>query len=189
MTGVWIASTSWAIHHRLTSLPNIQTVGTIIAFTDRTQTLDLLTPYTRELFIKLSEENAKMSPPEAKSGNPDNPCPQCWNLSTANISLVTDPAVKNTGFSVYAAIYSVAQALHNLLGCNSTACMQGSETKIYPWKVIYLFSFFCYECDCRGFGIKIVFLTTLKLNNEIFFAAVGGFKEYVCRHKWHTFRI
>ncbi len=156
MTGVWIASTSWAIHHQLTHLPNIQTVGTIIAFTDKTQTLDLLTPYTQELFMKLSEENAKTYP-KAKSGNPDNPCPQCWNFSAANISLVEDPAVKSTAFSVYAAIYSVAQALHNLLGCNSTACVQRSETKIYPWKVIYLFSFVCYKCDCRGFGIKITF--------------------------------
>ena len=144
VTAVWIASTSWAINHRLTSLPNIQSVGTIIGFIDKTQTLDLLPAYTHELLTKLSEERAKTSPPAPKSkGNPDNPCPQCWNLSPANISLVTDPSVKRTAFSVYAAIYSVAQALHNLLGCNSTACMQGPETKIYPWKVISFF-FFCY---------------------------------------------
>ncbi|XP_038553547.1 taste receptor type 1 member 3 [Micropterus salmoides] len=134
VTGVWIASTSWALSQQLTSLPNIETIGTIIAFTVKTQTVDLLPAYTEELFIKLSEE--KMSPPAPQSGNPVDPCPQCWNLSSANISLVTNPAVKRTAFSVYAAIYAVAQALHNMLGCNSTACMQGSETKIYPWKLL-----------------------------------------------------
>ncbi|KAI3369945.1 hypothetical protein L3Q82_024752 [Scortum barcoo] len=136
MSGVWITSTSWAMHRRLTSLPNIQTVGTILAFTDRTQTLDLLTPYTQELLTKLRKENAEKSPPKEKSSSPDNPCPQCWNLSPDNISLVEDPEVKNYAFSVYAAIYSVAKALHNLLGCNSTTCMQGHETKIYPWKLV-----------------------------------------------------
>lgn len=136
MSGVWIASTSWAMHQRVTSLPGIQTVGTILAFTKRTQTLDLLTPYTKELLTNLMEVNAKMPPPKQKSGNPDNPCPQCWNLSPANVSLVEDPAVVRSAFSVYAAIYSVAKALHYMMGCNSTTCMQGPETKIYPWKLV-----------------------------------------------------
>lgn len=100
-----------------------------------TQSLDLLTNYTQELLIKLSEENVLTSPPVPTSDSPINPCSQCWNLSPANISLVTEPAVQRTAFSVYAAVYSVAQALHNMLGCNSVACMLGPETKIYPWKV------------------------------------------------------
>ncbi|XP_070703451.1 taste receptor type 1 member 3 [Pempheris klunzingeri] len=136
VTLVWIASTSWAIHYQLTSLPNIQKVGTIIAFTDETQTLDLLPAYTQELLNKLSEERVNMSPPAPTSVNPNDPCPQCWNLSPANISLVEEPAVKRTAFSVYAAIYSVAQALHDMLECNSTVCVHNSETKIYPWKLL-----------------------------------------------------
>ncbi|XP_039654326.1 taste receptor type 1 member 3 [Perca fluviatilis] len=134
VTAVWIASTSWVLNDQVALLPNIQSIGTIIGFLNKVKTVDLLTQYTQELFTKMSEERANMSPSTPKV-NPDNPCPQCWNLSTANITLVTNDAVKRTAFSVYAAIYSVAQALHNLLGCNSTACMQGSDTKIYPWKL------------------------------------------------------
>uniref|UniRef100_A0A3P8S018 Taste receptor type 1 member 3 n=1 Tax=Amphiprion percula TaxID=161767 RepID=A0A3P8S018_AMPPE len=133
VTGVWVASTSWAIHNRLTLLNNIQNVGTIIAFIDKTQILDLLTDYTEELFLKLSQERANVPPPAT---NPANPCPQCWNLSSANISLVTDPAVNRTAFGVYAAVYSAAQALHNLLECNATACKWDPGTKIYPWKLL-----------------------------------------------------
>ncbi|XP_026205130.1 taste receptor type 1 member 3 [Anabas testudineus] len=136
VTGVWIASTSWSLHNRLTSLPNIKSVGTIIGFADRTRPLDLLTAYAQELFSKISEQGAKMSFPQPNSGNPVNPCPQCRNLSLANMSLITDPAVQRTAFSVYAAIYTAAQALHNMLGCNSTACMWGTDTKIYPWKLL-----------------------------------------------------
>lgn len=136
MSGVWIGSTSWSIHNRLTGLPNISNVGTIIAFTDRTQTLDLLEAYTKKLFNKLGEERKKASPKIPEHNNPHDPCPQCWNLSFENISLVTDPAVQRGAFSVYAAIYSVAQALHNLLGCNSTVCALLPETKIYPWRLL-----------------------------------------------------
>uniref|UniRef100_A0A671VZM8 Taste receptor type 1 member 3 n=1 Tax=Sparus aurata TaxID=8175 RepID=A0A671VZM8_SPAAU len=129
VTGVWIGSTSWSIHTQITSIPDIQKVGTIIGFTDRTQTLDMLTNYTRELFSKLSEDR---SPPP----DPLNPCPQCWSFSSKNITLVTKPVLQRTAFSVYAAIYSVAQALHNLLGCSATACERGPDTKIYPWKLL-----------------------------------------------------
>ncbi|XP_034388123.1 taste receptor type 1 member 3 [Cyclopterus lumpus] len=137
VTAVWIGSTGWIVSTLLTTLPNIQTVGTIIGFKDKTQNLDLLTAYTQELFTKLSEERAKTTVPAQKStGFPDNPCAQCRNLSPANISTVMGSGVKHTAFSVYAAIYSVAQALHNLLGCNSTACVQGPKTKILPWKLL-----------------------------------------------------
>ncbi|XP_003973391.2 taste receptor type 1 member 3 [Takifugu rubripes] len=134
LKGVWISSTSWGIHNQVTSLPNIQSVGTILAFTDVTQNVDLLDAYTHALLTKLSEERADSPPPAQISGNPSNPCPNCWKLSPANISLVTAPVVQRSAFSVYAAIYSVAQALHNLLQCNSTACKK--PVKIYPWKLL-----------------------------------------------------
>ncbi|KAK2861944.1 hypothetical protein Q5P01_001477 [Channa striata] len=136
VTGVWVASTSWAINNRLTSLPNIKNVGTIIGFIDKTQPLDLLTDYTQELFTKMSEERKTEPTPAPGSENAVNPCPLCWNLSLANMSLVTDPAVQHTAYSVYAATYAAAQALHNLLGCTSIACVWRSDTKIYPWKLL-----------------------------------------------------
>lgn len=135
LTGVWIASSSWAVSNQIISLPDIKKIGTVIGFINKLDTLDLLTPYTQELFTKLSEERANMPPQEQKPGNPDNPCPQCWNLSPANISLVTDSAVQRVAFSVYAAVYSAAQALHKMLECTSIACNWESNTKIYPWKV------------------------------------------------------
>ncbi|KAM4588361.1 taste receptor type 1 member 3 [Odontesthes bonariensis] len=139
LTGVWLASTSWSISKRVTSLPNIHKIGTIIGFIDKTDTLDLLTPYINVLFQKLSEERANTSPPALKPGNPSNPCSQCWNLSPGNISLVTNPAVIRTAFSVYAAVYTAAQALHNLLECSSVACKWEPNTKVYPWKLLEVF--------------------------------------------------
>ncbi|RVE73298.1 hypothetical protein OJAV_G00046520 [Oryzias javanicus] len=135
LTGVWIASSSWAIDDRIYSLPGIETIGTVIGFIDETETLDQLKPFTVALFQKLSEERTSSLPSE-KFEDPYNPCPECRDLSLENISLVEDETVRTTAFSVYAAVYTVAQALHQLLECNSIACKWDSSTKLYPWKLL-----------------------------------------------------
>ncbi|XP_076607442.1 taste receptor type 1 member 3 [Chaetodon auriga] len=197
VTGVWIATTSWAIHSGVTSLPSINNIGTILAFTDKLQTLDQLTAYTKVL-LKLSEKSAKKSPPASITDDPLNPCPQCWNLSPANISLVTEPSVQRTAFSVYAAVYSVAQALHNLLGCNSTACKMGPETKIYPWKLLDVLkntsvdingTRFVYDSDGNpNIGYNLV--QWVWEGKDLNFRDVGSFNKELLINKslfkWHT---
>lgn len=137
MTAVWIASTSWSLHYRLTSLPGMESVGSVIGFTDKTQNLDQLLPYVQELFSRISEERQRTEqrPPQAAALR--NPCPQCRFLSPANISAVMNTAVQRSAFGVYAAVFIVAEALHKLLDCNSTACVWEPDTKIYPWEVSY----------------------------------------------------
>ncbi|KAM4582727.1 taste receptor type 1 member 3 [Fundulus diaphanus] len=136
LTGVWIASSSWAIQNQLITLPNIKNVGTIIGFVDKLDTLDLLTNYTEALFTKMSQERENKHNPVQTSGYPDNPCPQCWNLSPANVTLVNDRGVRRLGFAVYSAVYSAAQAIRTLLECDSAACKWEPNKKIYPWKLL-----------------------------------------------------
>ncbi|XP_030634149.1 LOW QUALITY PROTEIN: taste receptor type 1 member 3 [Chanos chanos] len=139
MTGIWVASTAWALHNSMTALPNIHTVGTILAFADMTQRLGHFSSYMRELFTKIEEERLQSQSTEqvAESSPLDNPCPDCWQLSPDNMSLVEVPMVQRTAFSVYAAIYSIAQALHDMLGCNTTSCpAKTKHTKIYPWQLL-----------------------------------------------------
>uniref|UniRef100_A0AAV2M3K2 Taste receptor type 1 member 3 n=2 Tax=Knipowitschia caucasica TaxID=637954 RepID=A0AAV2M3K2_KNICA len=131
ITGVWIASTSWA--NRVFEIPGIQSIGTVIGFTDKMESVDLLVEYAQVLFMKISKENLK--PTQQEQSESHNPCPQCWNLSVANISLMEQVGVKQAAFSVYAALYSVAEALHKLLLCDDKACDWKPETKVYPWKV------------------------------------------------------
>ncbi|XP_046881122.1 taste receptor type 1 member 3 [Hypomesus transpacificus] len=142
MTGVWVASTAWALHKAVSSLPGINTVGTILAFTDEIEPVALLTNYTQEFLWKFSEERATQASPSLDSETTSdmqsfsNPCPECWSLSVANLSIVTDNQVQKAAFSVYAAVYSVAHGLHKMLGCNSTKCQWNTQTKIYPWKLL-----------------------------------------------------
>lgn len=140
MTGVWVASTTWAVHSRIITLPGIETVGTVLGFTDMTQPVSLITPYTHELFTKIETERLKkqITAPQANVSPLDNPCPGCWNLSPANVSIVDTELIRRTAFSVYSAVYGVAQALHNMLGCSVSKCSKHPKnTKIYPWQVCF----------------------------------------------------
>lgn len=168
MTGVWIASSSWAISDKVYSLPNIDSIGTVIGFIDETETLELLSPFTEVLFKKIHEAS-----PTEKPEDPYNPCPECWSLSPANVSLVKEESVQRTAFSVYAAVYTVAHALHKLLECNSAACKWSSSTRLYPWKVLefFLFLFSLYTCadfDCDLFDYYVIMLRPTFQSNLVF---------------------
>lgn len=136
MTGVWVASTAWALNDGVSSLPGINTIGTVLAFADITRPLDLFTPYVRELFTKIEKEGTNLP----LSVSPlDNPCPACSQVTQANVSMVEINLVQRSAFSVYTAVYCVAHALHDLLGCNSSNCAVDPKTeKVYPWQVISL---------------------------------------------------
>lgn len=138
MTGVWLASTAWAVHSSIVTLPGIQTIGTVLGFTDMTQSISLLSPYVRQLFTNMEEERLKMqlTQPDADVSPLENPCPGCWSLSPANVSIVETELVQRTAFSVYSAVYSVAYALHDMLGCNASMCTEAyKKENIYPWQV------------------------------------------------------
>lgn len=141
MTGVWVASTAWALNDGVSSLPGINTIGTVLAFADITRPLDLFTPYVRELFTKIEKERQALS--LLQSGTPisplDNPCPACSQVTRTNASMVEINLVQRSAFSVYTAVYCVAHALHDLLGCNANNCAVDPRTqKVYPWQVILL---------------------------------------------------
>ncbi|KAG9352932.1 hypothetical protein JZ751_017508 [Albula glossodonta] len=172
MTAVWIGSTSWALHKEITTLPDIQNVGTILVFADMTQELVLLNEYAKELFSKLGKEReVRMRQSEAPSNttaSPSlfNPCPMCSDLSSDNISIINNPFCQHTASSVYGAVYSVAHAMHRLLECNSTMCRKRADHNVYPWQVptstcssncepgqvhrVKGFHSCCFDCiDCR----------------------------------------
>ena len=134
MTAVWIASTAWALDSTLTNMDNIHTIGTVIGLADNTGALPLFASYAEELFTKISQT---IDDPQAMQGptHSKDPCPQCGNLSPANMSLATNNYIQHSGFSVYAAVYTAAHALHTLLNCGVSNCTWTEDTKVYPWKV------------------------------------------------------
>ncbi|KAG7280540.1 hypothetical protein CRUP_022070 [Coryphaenoides rupestris] len=93
MTAVWIASTAWALNSRVSDLPDIHTIGTVIGLTDSTQELPLFISYARELFTKISQETQEDSEGAPGHTHPQNPCPeydiQCKKCPKGQWSLVS----------------------------------------------------------------------------------------------------
>uniref|UniRef100_A0A673IYA0 Taste receptor type 1 member 3 n=1 Tax=Sinocyclocheilus rhinocerous TaxID=307959 RepID=A0A673IYA0_9TELE len=136
MTGVWVASTAWALNELVSTLPGINSIGTVLAFADITRPLDLFTPYIRELFTKMEGTQIPQQP-DTEISPLDNPCTRCSYLSQANVSMVEIKLVQRSVFSVYTAVYCVAHALHDLLGCNATHCALNPKTdNVYPWQLL-----------------------------------------------------
>lgn len=136
ITAVWVASTGWSLNDGVFTLPGINSIGTVLAFADITRPLRLFSPYIHELLKKMEETQIPQEP-DTEISPLDNPCPSCSYLSQANMSMVEVKLVQRSAFSVYTAIYCVAYALHDLLGCNATSCALNPKTdKVYPWQVI-----------------------------------------------------
>ncbi|KAL6464954.1 hypothetical protein MHYP_G00272710 [Metynnis hypsauchen] len=202
MTAVWVASTAWALNSDLITLPGIETIGTVLAFADMTQPVSLLSPYVQVLFAKLEKERLQQGTPQPSSSSTsplDNPCPECWNLSSLNASIVDTELVQRTAFSVYAAIYSVAHALHDTLGCSASKCSRHPRSnRIYPWQVLpklqkvsLTLNGAHIEFDVQGnpsIGYDLV--VWIFQNNTVTFRDIGTFIRNITINKqsipWHT---
>ncbi|KAJ8400732.1 hypothetical protein AAFF_G00395010 [Aldrovandia affinis] len=203
MRAVWVGSTSWALHYQVTSLPNINTVGTMVVFADMTQKLDLLEDYAKELFSKLGKKReVRMQqdspPPNTTKSSLFDPCPVCWNLSPDNISIMMTPLLQLTASSVYTAVYSVAHAMHRLLECNSTTCHKRADHNIYPWQLLEELKEISFEVggeqftfDNKGnpnFGYFVK--TWYWQKDNVTFQNIGDFYQNLTINetliKWHT---
>ncbi|XP_026873307.2 taste receptor type 1 member 3 [Electrophorus electricus] len=201
LTAVWVATTSWALYSDLNQLPGMGSVGTVLAFSDITQPLSLLSPYVRELFSRMQEERLQQSQRQTDPNiSPlDNPCLGCWDLSPENASIVDTVLVQRTAFSVYAAIYTLAYALHHTLGCNETRCSRHPKRdKIYPWQLLEKLQNISLNLN----GTKLDFdqmgnpdigydiLVWVFGNHTITFQNIGNFNQIITINKdlikWHT---
>ncbi|XP_048879134.1 taste receptor type 1 member 3 [Brienomyrus brachyistius] len=154
MVAVWVASSAWSLDNLVYELPNINRIGTVLGFTENTQMLTSLTSYARVLLTRLGKERGNGLRIESdKSGysHLEDPCPDCWNLSQDNISIVTQPVVQRKAFSVYLAVYSAAHALHQVLGCNTTSCQKGADSKVYPWQLLEVLKNMSFEIKGQQF--------------------------------------
>nr|XP_006642093.1 PREDICTED: taste receptor type 1 member 3 [Lepisosteus oculatus] len=143
MKAVWIGSTAWALSEDITTIPGIQTVGTLLVFSNKNTQLSHFEIYAQQLFTLLEQERLQansLDPPTSPSATETEfplpePCPDCWNLSQANMTMIREPQLQRTAFSVYSSVYSVAHALHQLLGCSATLCRR-KDAEFFSWQVL-----------------------------------------------------
>ncbi|XP_039612141.1 taste receptor type 1 member 3 isoform X1 [Polypterus senegalus] len=138
MKKVWVASSGWSIYQDVSLLPNIQTVGTVLGFIYKGVQLGRFELYVQKLYKQLKMEQKSSWSNDSSLlaeyfGVSGQVCPEC--VCSFNLSVLSQPLVKLTAFTVYAAVLSVAHALHRLLDCSATRC-KGVEQQFYSWQLL-----------------------------------------------------
>lgn len=130
---VWIGTEAWMLSDIAASIPNIQSIGTVLGFVMRTGTVPGFQEYVAELFSSVEQEEfcrkSRQLSRLMKAEVLDTHCQQCDRVTLGDIW----PMLRVTTVQpVYVAVYSVAHALHRALGCTSKGC---PKTPVRSWQV------------------------------------------------------
>lgn len=129
---VWIAGEVWSMNKQLPNEPGIGNIGHIFGITEKQVSFPGF-----EQFIYTGQ--SKSSVKYLKNGQTNSPQPEekkC-NQDCYNCSLLSPEEILNENptfsFPIYAAIYTIANALHNVLQCDANRC--NKNIPVYPFMV------------------------------------------------------
>uniref|UniRef100_W5MB22 Delta-1-pyrroline-5-carboxylate dehydrogenase, mitochondrial n=1 Tax=Lepisosteus oculatus TaxID=7918 RepID=W5MB22_LEPOC len=129
---VWIGSEDWSISTRVSGLPGIERIGTVLGISTKTATLPGF-----EGFEALTVEKTRR-PVANESEDERQRALGCLQGSDAFGTLTPgEVPLKEfdvqSSFNVYKAVYALAHALRSLLDCDSLAC---SRVEALPWRLL-----------------------------------------------------
>ncbi|XP_030393761.1 taste receptor type 1 member 3 [Gopherus evgoodei] len=180
---VWIATEAWVMSDIVTSIPNIQTIGTVIGFTIKGGIVPGFQDYVADLFASIQQESFCQASWEY-SRNADSAvlgpqCRQCDNVSLHDISHLLG---NQQTYAVYVAVYSVAHTLHQALGCMEEGCPKAT---VKSWQLLDIMKELQFTLDNQSFqmdqfhsmtqGFDIMFWSWQKGNLQ--YIPVGDYQE------------
>lgn len=131
---VWVASEAWLTSAWVLSLPGLAQAGTVLGFQPRGAPLPDFPAYVRTRLALAADPafcaRLEAEPPDPQGHRVGPRCPHCDRISPEDVSAGLR---HHQPFSAYAAVYSVAQALHNTLLCNASGCPP--QAPVRPWQV------------------------------------------------------
>ncbi|XP_067422756.1 taste receptor type 1 member 3 [Emydura macquarii macquarii] len=180
---VWIASEAWVMSDIVTSIPNIQAIGTVIGFTVKGGQVPGFQDYVSDLFTSIQQESFCQASwehsHEADSSTLGLQCPQCDNLSLHQISHLLE---HQQIYAVYVAVYSVAHTLHQVLGCTADGCPKAT---VKSWQLLDIMQTLQFTVDNKSFqvdqfhsmnqGYEVMFWSWQK--DRLQYIPVGDFRE------------
>ncbi|NXK92909.1 TS1R3 protein, partial [Formicarius rufipectus] len=162
---VWIGTEAWMVSDIADSIPNIQSIGTVLGFVMKTGTVpgflqyvaDLFTSVRQDEFCQESRELTRLMNADVQ----DTRCKECDRVSLRDItSMLSLSQVQ----PVHVAVYSVAHALHRALGCTPEGC---PKVSIRSWQLLHFMDTLPFEVNGQSFrfdqshstnpGFKLVF--------------------------------
>ncbi|XP_078281541.1 taste receptor type 1 member 3-like [Rhinoraja longicauda] len=140
---VWIASEAWIQSNVIIHMPGIERIGTVIGAVINSGSMPGFEGYVLNHLTNVRDSREKRFSTEHRGNHTVSfwPYPtsrkllsSVQHLSPDNLSIVLDQPVRRETFSVYTAVYSIAHALHALLGCHTGRCQ--TTTKWYNWQLL-----------------------------------------------------
>ncbi|KAJ7421494.1 Taste receptor type 1 member 3 [Willisornis vidua] len=162
---VWIGTEAWMLSDIPASIPNIQSIGTVLGFAMKTGTVPGFQNYVADLFASVQQdqfcqESRKLSRLMNADVLPTH-CRECDHISLGDISPMLGLSEVQP---VHVAVYSVAYALHRALGCTPKACPKAS---IRSWQLLHFMDTLSFEVNGQSFrfdqshstntGYKLIF--------------------------------
>lgn len=130
---VWIGTEAWILSDIAASIPNIQSIGTVLGFIMKAGTVPGFQEYVADLFTSVQQDQFCQESREfnhrMNSDVLDAHCRECDHISLHDVSSMLS---RSQIQPVYVAVYSVAYALHRALGCTHQACPRAS---VRSWQV------------------------------------------------------
>ncbi|NXC46633.1 TS1R3 protein, partial [Penelope pileata] len=132
---VWIGTEAWLLSDTAASIPNIQSIGTVLGFIMKASTVPGFQTYVADLFTSVQQAEFCQESTDlyhrVDSGTLGTHCEQCDHISLQDISSILS---RSQIQPVYVAVYSVAHALHRALGCTHQGCPKAS---IRSWQLLH----------------------------------------------------
>ncbi|XP_040843514.1 taste receptor type 1 member 3-like [Ochotona curzoniae] len=140
---VWVASEAWLTSDLVMTLPGMAQMGTVLGFLQRGAPLHQFPGYVQTRLALAANPTFCTSLDTEQPGLEEHAvgprCPHCDRLSPQNLSawLLQNLAagqLHHQIFATYAAVHSVAQALHHTLRCNASGCP--ARERVRPWQLL-----------------------------------------------------
>nr|XP_020476217.1 taste receptor type 1 member 2 [Monopterus albus] len=129
---VWIGTEDWSAATLISSIPRIHTIGTVIGISIQNAVMPGFEEFEKKVLDVMEQSDTqKLS---NGSTSPGNDCLQSSDLySLTRKNFLLEKYDITSSFNVYKAVYAVAHALHQTLGCDSGECQR---MRVHPWELL-----------------------------------------------------
>uniref|UniRef100_A0A8C8I375 G-protein coupled receptors family 3 profile domain-containing protein n=1 Tax=Oncorhynchus tshawytscha TaxID=74940 RepID=A0A8C8I375_ONCTS len=125
---VWIGTEDWSVATLVSGIPGIHTIGTVLGISIKYAAIAGFETFESHVVSKLLRDtsNGMMDLRVDCLQNTD-----LYSMAVKNFSL--DGYDMTSSYNVYKAVYAVAHALHQALGCDSGECQ---KIEVQPWQEV-----------------------------------------------------
>ncbi|XP_034761036.1 taste receptor type 1 member 1-like [Acipenser ruthenus] len=134
---VWIGSEDWSMSTLVSMLPKIKSIGSVMGISVKAAVMPGFAEFES---LSIESENTKANEEPVCQSETFSEilacyqvCDQCRLLNSTDVPSLLETFDIQSSFNVYTAVYAVAHALHQLLGCDSEECQ---KKQVHPWQLL-----------------------------------------------------